>query len=123
MNIYISHASKYNYKDRLYEPIKKLALSKKHNFFLPHENKNLIIKTKDIIANSDLVIAEVSLPATGQGIELGWAEHFKIDIVCIYEKGASISSSLKFVTNQFIEYENIEDMIAKINDYIKNNDK
>lgn len=118
MNIYISHSSKYDYIAKIYEPIKNSELSKTNNFFLPHENK--IINTKDIISSYDLVIAEVSLPTTGQGIELGWADYSKIPILCIYEKGANISSSLKLITNQFIEYENIEDMIIKINDYIRN---
>jgi len=121
MNIYISHSSKYDYVTKIYEPIKKSDLSKTNNFFLPHENKNKIINTKDIISNYDLVIAEVSLPATGQGIELGWADYSKTPILCIYEKGTKISSSLKFITNQFIEYEGIEDMIVKISDYIRNN--
>ena len=36
----------------------------------------------------------------------------------LYEKGSKISSSLKFITNNFIEYENIDDMIYKINKFI-----
>ena len=76
---------------------------------------------KEIISDSDLVIAEASLPATGQGIELGWADYATTPILCIYEKGSMISSSIKFITNNFIEYENVEDMINKINDFINNN--
>ena len=120
MNIYISHSSKYDYITKLYEPIKKSNLNKANKIFLPHENNDKIKNTKEIISNYDLVIAEVSLPTTGQGIELGWADYAKIPILCIYEKGVNISSSLNFITNQFIEYENIEDMIFKISDYIKN---
>lgn len=119
MNIYISHSSKYDYASKIYEPIKKSNLNKANNFFLPHENKNNIVNTKDIISNYDLVIAEVSLPATGQGIELGWADYAKTPILCIYEKGTKISSSLKFITNQFIEYENINDMINKMSSFIE----
>lgn len=121
MNIYISHSSKYDYITKIYEPIKKSDLSKTNKIFLPHENKNKIVNTKVIISNYDLVIAEVSLPTTGQGIELGWADYAKVPILCIYEKGANISSALKFITNKFIEYENIEDMIIKISSYIKSN--
>lgn len=40
--------------------------------------------TKDIIKTCDLMIAEVSLPATGLGIELGWAKAFKVPILCMY---------------------------------------
>lgn len=119
MKIYISHSSKYDYINKIYNPIKNSELVKTNTFFLPHEDKSKIVNTKDIISNYDLVIAEVSLPATGQGIELGWADYAKTPILCIYKKGTDISSSLKFITKQFIEYENIEDMMKKISDFIK----
>ena len=119
MKIYISHSSKYDYINKIYNPIKESNLNKSNNFFFPHDDKNKIIDTKDIISSYDLVIAEVSLSSTGQGIELGWADCAKTPILCIYEKGTKISSSLKFITTQFIEYENIEDMLNKISDFIK----
>ena len=37
----------------------------------------------------------------------------------VYEEGAKISSSLKYITNEFIEYESVEDMIKKIRNFIK----
>lgn len=119
MKIYISHSSKYDYISKIYNPIKNSNLIKSNTFFLPHEDKNKIVNTKDIISNYDLVIAEVSLPATGQGIELGWADYAKTPILCIYEKGAKISSSLKFITNHFIEYEDVNDMVNKISNFIE----
>lgn len=117
MRIYVSHSSEYDYKNKLYEPIKKSNLIKSNFFFFPHEQK--IINSKEIISNSDLIIAEVSLASTGQGIEIGWADSAKIPVLCIYEKGSKISSSLKFVTDKFVEYESAEDMISKIKNYIK----
>lgn len=118
MNIYVSHSSSYDYINKIYNPIIKSELSKTNTFFLPHEDKNKIVNTKDIIASYDLVIAEVSLPTTGQGIELGWASYAKTPILCIYKKGSKISSSLKFITTDFIEYENAEDMIEKISAFL-----
>lgn len=120
MKIYISHSSKYDYINKIYNPIKKSDLNKENTFFFPHDIENKVINTKDIISKYDLVIGEVSLPATGQGIELGWADYYKIPILCIYEKGIKISTSLKFITNDFIEYKNDKDMINVINNYIKN---
>lgn len=118
MKIYISHSSEYDYINKIYNPIKNSSLSKSNTFYLPHEDKNNVIDSKDLIKNSDLVIAEVSLPSTGQGIELGWANYSKTPIVCIYEKGSKISSSLKFITKNFIEYENSNDIIEKISGFI-----
>ena len=123
MKIYVSHSSKYDYMNKLYSPIKKSSLNKDNLFFFPHDNKE-IINTKDIIESYDLVLAEVSLSATGQGIELGWANYAHTPILCIYEKGKEISSSLKFITDDFIEYENNEDVIEKLENYIlKKNSK
>lgn len=118
MKIYISHSSSYDYINKIYNPIINSDISKTNTFFFPHENKDNVSNTKDIISNYDLVIAEVSLPSTGQGIELGWVSYANTPILCIYEKGAPISSSLKLITNQFIEYENTEDMIGKIKEFI-----
>ena len=122
MNIYISHSTKYDYINKIYNPIKNSSLVESNNFFFPHDN-NITINTKGIISNSDLVIAEVSLPATGQGIELGWANYAQTPILCIYEKGSKISSSLNFITNYLIEYESVDDMIKRINDFINFNCK
>lgn len=116
MKIYISHSSEYDYINKVYKPIKNSILSEENNFVFPHESK--IINSKEVISSSDLVIAEVSIPSTGQGIELGWSSYTKIPIVCIYEKNSRISSSLKFITNNFIEYENSEDMLEKIKVFI-----
>ena len=122
MNIYISHSSNFDYVNKLYNPIKNSNLIKKHSIFLPHDSDK-IINSKELISNSDLMIAEISLPSIGQGIELGWADYAKTPILCIYEEGISISSSLKFITNNLIEYKNIEDMVNKINEFIYNNNK
>jgi hypothetical protein len=119
MKIYISHSSKYDYKNKIYNPIKQSNLVRENTLFFPHDD-NKIVNTKEMIANYDLVIAEVTLPATGQGIELGWADYAKTPIVCLYEKGAKISSSLKFITKDFIEYESEIDMINQISKYIQN---
>ena len=74
MKIYISHSSKYDYINKIYNPIKESHLNQRNTFFFPHDNNNKVINTKDVISKYDLIIAEVSLPATGQGIELGWEE-------------------------------------------------
>lgn len=119
MNIYVAHSNKFDYINKIYTPIKESKLLKKHHFFFPHDEVNKEIKTKEIIKNYDLLIAEVSLPATGLGIELGWADDSQTPIVCMYEKGVKCSSSLKFITNNFIEYEGTQDMPSKIFEFIE----
>jgi nucleoside 2-deoxyribosyltransferase len=115
MKIYLSHAKKIDFVNDLYCPIKNSGLMKKHQFIFPHES-NQAIDSQKLFRNKecDLMLAEVSVPATGQGIELGYAKILEIPIVCIYKKGSEIASSLKWITNKIIEYENRDDLIIKL---------
>ena len=121
MKIYLSHAKKFDFVNELYEPIKNSDLIKKHQFTFPHEN-NKVINCEKIFRNKevDLVLAEVSYPATGQGIELGYAEILEIPIVCCYKKGSDLSGSLRWISKKFIEYNDPDDLIQKLMKELKN---
>jgi len=120
MRIFVSHSRNYNYVDNLYDPLQNSQLSLKHEILLPHKNDNNI-STKDIIKNSDLLIAETSFSSTGQGIELGWANLFKVPVICIYKEGVSPPKSLKFITKRFISYKSEEDMTKKLSAFLSKN--
>lgn len=119
MNIYLTHSTQFDYINKLYEPIKKAKALSMHHFFFPHDETDKFVKTKEIINDYDLVIADISLPSTGLGIELGWADDCHTPILCISEKDAKFSSSLKFITNNFITYDDTKDLIEKIDSYLK----
>ncbi|MEK7605685.1 MAG: hypothetical protein AAB478_04180 [Patescibacteria group bacterium] len=122
MKIYISHNRKqFNYKKELYEPLKNSQLSKDHIFIFPHDNNPQSFNAKDLFQNKgcDLVIAEVSYPATGQGIELAWANMYQIPIVCIYKQGSDISGSLSFITSKFLMYTDTQNMIEDIAGFLR----
>lgn len=114
MNIYISHSSAYDYENELYMPIKQSELSTKHRFFLPHEPENMDTDAKKELKHTDVLVAEASLPSTGQGIELAQAKAVGVPIICFFKTGTKPSSSLRFVTNKIIEYNNTDDLLAKI---------
>jgi hypothetical protein len=116
MNIYISHSSAYDYENELYKPIKESELAQTHHFFLPHEPENLNTDAKTELKMMDLLVAESSLPSTGQGIELAQAEAAGVPIICFYKTGSKPSGSLRFVTNELIEYRDIDDFLAKLAD-------
>ena len=110
-----------NYETLLYAPILDSHLHGAYNFVFPHqENPNEQFQTKDLFESGfcKLVLAEVSLPSTGQGIELGWAELLAIPITCLYKQGSLVSSSLKCVSSHFIEYKDSSDMIRKISTFL-----
>jgi len=118
MKIYVTHSNKWDYQEKLYNPIKTSNLIEKYEFIFPHDEKEKNIHSKEIITESDLVIAEVSLPATGMGIELGWAEDRNVPILCISEEGYHVTNALKFITSNFITYQSSEDMIKKIKEFL-----
>lgn len=117
MKIFVSHSNHFDFKNQLYLPLRNSQLNSSHQIFLPEESDKL--NTKELIKNSALLVAEVSYPSTGQGIEIGWADNFDIPIVCIYKAGKSFSSSLKFVTDRFFSYTSTEDMIKKLSEALE----
>lgn len=116
MKIFISHSTKCDYVNEIYEPIKESSLYSLNEFYLPHDGT--VINNKEVIKNSDLFIAECSDSSTGQGIEIGWADSFNIPILCIYKTGSSISSSLKFITNNIISYNSLDEFLECISNFI-----
>lgn len=112
MKIYVCHSTAFNYVNELYEPIKQ-NLASSHDFILPHDNGS-DAHSKDLIESSDLVLAEVSYPSTGQGIELGWADSAHRPIVCIYMAKTKPSGALRHIAKSFVPYIDSQDMINKI---------
>lgn len=123
MNIYVAHSIIINYIDDLYNPIKNFHKIVEHNFYFPHDKNNERCNGYTFYKQFDLILAEVSEPSTGLGIELGWANILQIPILCIYKRGSKITSSLKAVTDQYIEYENSEDLLNKLFEYINDINK
>ncbi len=113
MKIFVTHASSFNFQDELYKPLRESSLNQEHEFILPQENGRLEVD-KELIKSCNLIIAEVSHPSTGQGIELGWADMLDIPIVCIYKEGTNFSPALHYVSKKFLMYTSGENMIEDI---------
>lgn len=119
MKIYVTHSNKWEYISKLYLPLKQSSLEQEHDIYYPHDEEHKNEHSKETIRSSNLVIAEVSLPATGMGVELGWAEDRGIPILCISEEGYHVSNALQHITENFIVYQNETDMIEQIEEFIK----
>lgn len=111
MRIYIGHSKKIDYINELYEPLKKETFFNEHELLLPHDESEFSSNTREFYKTIDIFIAECSDAATGLGIELGWAYDDNKKIYCIYKKGKKISGSLKSVTNNFYEYNDLSEMV------------
>jgi hypothetical protein len=118
MKIFVSHSSKFDYEKEIYQPIRNSVLNNQYEFFLPHEN-GLYVNTKQIIQSSDLMLAEVSHPSVGSSIEIGWGDAFGLPLVCVYQANTEPSSALRFLAGDFIEYDNPEDLLNKLEIYLK----
>ena len=96
-----------------------------HNPNLSLELREIVFrKNLEIIKKSKLVVAEVSNPSTGTGVEIGFALFFKKPIVCLAKKGVDISSMVLGPVNSglidLIRYENLEEGLEKLKVLIKN---
>lgn len=120
MKIYIGHSKDINYIDELYKPLRNDSFFNEYELILPHEKSRDSSNTREFYKNIDVFIAECSEPATGLGIELGWAYDDNKNIYIIYKKGKKISGSLKAVTDNFFEYESVEEMVEIIKEIVKN---
>lgn len=118
MKIYLAHATRFDFKKELYEPLKKSSLVKKHEIEFFFDSKTIPDSTKEMIQNSDLVLAEVSYPSLGEGIELGWADLYKKPIICFHKKGLLGSKFVTMVTEKIIEYKTADDMIEKLEEVL-----
>lgn len=120
MDIYIGHPSSINYKENLYRPIKQSSLAQEHDVVLPHEDSEDPFNSKDFLENKcDLMIAEVSKPSTGLGIELGWADLFDVSVLAVYSYNCEFSSSVPVVVDAVEEYRSEEDLIKVIEEKIE----
>jgi hypothetical protein len=113
MKIYVSHASASDFTRELYEPLKNSEFAGNHSFFFPYE-AGVETDTREIVRGADLMLAEVSLPSTGQGIELGWASDDGKRIVCVSKEGVHPSTALSFVPHESITYMHTEDLLSKL---------
>lgn len=117
MKIYVSHSREFDFENELYKPLKESNLKWDNTFFFPHENgKDL--DTQEEIKGSDMILAEVSFPSTGQGIECAWASMARVPILSISKEGSKISGSLKRLTENAIVYSGSEDLVSKLTAYL-----
>ncbi len=120
MNIYVSHATSFDFQSELYGPLKEFLNLKNIKLVFPHENSLELFNTKEFFDSKqcNLVIADVSFPSTGQGIELGWANMMNIPIMCIHKSNTFSSNSLKAVSTTLIPYESIESIVSELEKHI-----
>ena len=117
MRIYLSHSKNINYKN-LYKKFEEIFSN--NNFIFPYQNNTEPVDSSKFLkeGNCDLLLAEVSVPSTGQGVEIGWANANKIPIIFFYKKGSDVSRSLRFLSNKIIKYDSLENLFIEFKKYL-----
>jgi len=111
MDIYIAHSSNYDFINELYNPVKEIKFRPLDiNFIFPHLTDQFKNSKQLISKQIDLLIAEVSYPSTGLGIELGWANIANVPIYCIHKTDTKYSSSLNTISDKFYSYSSSEEL-------------
>lgn len=111
MIIYVGHSTSFDFEQELYQPLEH-AIPQGSSLILPHRNSSEVYPSKELLTKRgcDLMLAEVSYPSTGLGIELGWASVGNVRIICIAKVGSQISSAIKAVAEQTKTYKTQEDL-------------
>lgn len=120
MKIYIGHSKDMDYINDLYLPIRNDAFFDDYEVILPHEKSSDSTNGRKFYKDIDLFIFECSIPATGLGMEIGWAYDDNKKIYALYRNDKKINGSIKSVTNNIYKYNDINDMLACIKKIIKN---
>ena len=122
MNIYFPHSKQLDY-EQFYAAVRNSTVLSKHTCILPYEKSEVPTNSQEIIKSADFIIAEVSYPGTGLGIELGWASSFQKRIICIYKYDFHPAKSLKYISEALISYQNLTDLMKKIETLLPNDKK
>lgn len=114
MKIVVTHSSGFDYEAELYGPLRASSLMLQHSILLPHEPQNRNVSTKVQLLDAHLVVAEVSYPSTGQGIELGWADMMNVPILMLHRTEMRPSRSLSFLNGSLVAYNGPEDLLRRV---------
>ena len=120
MKIYIAHNRQIDFINDLYKPIRDTNFAD-HEVVLPHEESDEPFNSREYLKTADLMIAEVSYPSTGIGIELGWADQYGCPIVAIHQDDCRASGSVRAVTDEVHAYSSKEELIQIIQSAIEKN--
>ncbi len=81
-------------------------------------------KNLEVVENAKIIIAEVSNPSTGTGIEIGHALNLGKKIICLANKNAKITNMIRGAASlgmiDLIRYENEEDALNQLRSVLSN---
>jgi hypothetical protein len=119
MKIYVGHSKGFDYQAELYEPLRDSGLANRHEFIFPHQSSQELFDSKEELKKVDYMIAEISLPSIGLGIEIGWANLYNVPIIAICKTGSKVSGSVKSIAQNIVEYNSSQELIDNLESLLK----
>ena len=112
-NVYVAHSRSFNFKHELYKPLRESSLNKRFNIILPHEYSDGLYSSKHFFEHQcNIMLFEASYPTTGGGIELGWADVYKVPIIALYRKDVELKESVRALAMLSLPYDSSQHMIS-----------
>lgn len=118
--IYLAHSRdlRFDYQKELYDAF--FNNFSDFDIIVPHINHaESSFNSKLIIPTCSFLIAEVSYPSTGLGMELAWAEAAKVPILCLHKKNTLPSSSVFNLCSDVKNYIDSSDYVNIVRDWIE----
>lgn len=106
--VYLAHSSKFDFKNKLYEPIKRSKIGNLYDFIYLMDNPGNLPNTKEMIQTCQAVIGEISYPSIGAGIEIGWADAFDIPLILIHNHSYNPPEYYKTFSSYLLKYDDPE---------------
>jgi hypothetical protein len=124
MLIYFVRSTSFDFKKEYYAPIQKSNLSQLHTLVFPHLKSGKPFPTRELFESGkcDLVVAEISYPSTGGGIEIGWANVFGIPIILVAREDADFSSSLESLGISVLRYRDSANLVKRLENELEKMD-
>ncbi len=125
MKVYVTCA--HTLSGGAYEPIANLAtelikgMGHEVHETQPLTDPNQVFELDmDALKNTDILIAEVSEPSHGVGVEIAASWFLKFPCICLHKKGTTVLRFVRgFPNAKFLEYENEEDIRTKLPELVK----
>jgi len=118
MKIYCAHSSAFDYQCDWYDVLRASSLMVDHELIFPHEHPEIQRDSYPTLQSVNCVLAEVSHPSIGLGIELGWAYLLQKPLYCLYTSGSRLSPSAANISTQCAAYGSKEELIQLISQII-----
>ena len=121
VKIYIMHSDKSNYKEDIYKPLLEKGLMEEFYLILPMSQKYMAEYIKELLADSDIVICDLSNHNFFLKMELKMAT--KLNKKIYYLIKSADKNRSKFTSSDIIAYDNTEQFTSIVTNILNSLDK